>query len=160
MSRFFNESGTIVGKVTYQPATVAPLTVANIDSQIFPGQTTPGSHTGVVIATIPLPGTTGADATRGLFTLNVEVEMQSTTTADAAYFKMCWSWSVETPANPIALGALITSLSTGTNAGAPPAGWSATIQLDGPTENAEVAVNGDPALTVNVKILAQFSYTN
>lgn len=160
MGRFFNEAGNIVGKTTYQPAALGPLTVGNVNTQIFPGQTTPASHTGVVIATLPLPGTTGADATRGLFTLNVEVEMQSTTTADAAYFKLCWSWSVQTIANPIALGALVTSLSTGTNSGAPPAGWSATIQLDGSSLNAQVAVDGDATLTVNVKVLAQYSFTD
>jgi len=160
LGRFFNALGEIVGKTIFTKDPPTPATVANIDGQIDVGQTTPAAHGDVAIATLPLPGTAGADATRGLFTLNAEVEMQSTTTADAAYFRLTWAWSVQVSGAPVALGALVTSLSTGTNAGAPPPNWAARIELDGGSVNALVAVDGDPALTVNVKVLSQYGYTD
>jgi hypothetical protein len=161
LGRFFNALGEIVGKTIFTKDPPTPATVANIDAQVDAGQTTPAAHGGIVIATIPLPGTVGADAVRGLLTLNVEVEMQSTTTPDAAYFKMTWAWSVQVSGAPVALGAAaVSSLAIGTNAGGPPPNWAAHIALDGGSVNALVSVDGDPALTVNVKTLSQFGYTD
>jgi hypothetical protein len=161
--RLFDATGS---KTSLGPANIGAATVATVDGQIdTPIQTTPAAHTGVIAATIPLPGTPGADATRGLCTINVEVEMQSTTTADAAYFKLTWAQSVQAVGAPVALGQVITGPSPtggiGTAAGGvPPAGWLATLQLDGTSHNVQVAINGDPALTVTCKVLRQVGYTN
>lgn len=149
---------SIEGETVFLPATSAPATYASVDSEIFTGQTTSGAHTNIVLATIPLPGTSGAPCTEGQIDLDVEISMKSTTTTDAARFKLSWSWSVDTPGSPVALGTLVSSLSIGTNSGSAPSGWSATIALDGGSQNALVKVTGDSTLNVNVRVLAQWSY--
>jgi hypothetical protein len=111
------------------------------------------------LATIPLPGTVGAPDATGVLELDVEVTMVSTTTTAAARFKLTWQWSVRVPGSPLAMGTLTTSLSVGTNAGAPPAGWAATLELDETGHNARVSVNGDAALTVHCKVSAKVGYT-
>ena len=91
--------------------------------------------------------------------VDCEVTMVSTTSAVAARYKMTWQWAVETPGSPVAMSTLTTSLSVGTNAGAPPSGWTAALQLDGGSNNAQLVVTGDASLTVDVKALIQYGYT-
>jgi hypothetical protein len=150
---------SIAGSTSFAPASPAPAKTAVVDSYIATGQTTAASHTAVVLATLPLPGTAGAPSSTGLLELDVEVSMVSTTTSDAARFKLTWQWSVVTPGSPVALGTLTTSLSVGTNANNPPSGWTAALQLDGGSDNAQVVVSGDTALTVDCKALIQYGYT-
>lgn len=152
---------SVQGLSSFTPDTLAPLSTAMVDSEIFTGQTTSGAHTGVVLATIPLPGTGGAPCSTGVLELDVEVSMVSTTTTDAARFKLTWQWSVRTPGSPVAMGVLTTSLAVGTAIGGtvPPTGWAAHLVLDGGSDNALITVDGDAALTVHCKALAQWGYT-
>lgn len=150
---------TVDGLSSFLPGTVAPAQEARTKTAIYTAQTTAASHTSIQVGpNIPLPGTAGAPCTQGQFDLDVELSMVSTTTAVGARFKMSWSWAVVTPGSPVAMGALLTSLQIGTNAGAPPSGWSAALQLDGTSKFAQVIVTGDASLTVDVKALTQWGY--
>lgn len=150
---------SVQGLSKFTPDTLAPASTAEVDTFIATGQTNAGAHTGVVIATIPLPGTVGAPNATGALEVDCEVTLMSTSTTDAARFKLTWQWSVQSPGSPVALGTLTTSLAVGSNSGAPPSGWVATIALDGGSDNALIKVTGDPTLTVTVKALVQRGYT-
>jgi hypothetical protein len=84
--------------------------------------------------------------------------MTSYTTAVQAIFKMSWGWAVQSEGSPAAAGSLLPILSTGTNSGAPPTGWAATIALDVSSYNALVNITGDASLTVNAMIQADYRY--
>ena len=84
--------------------------------------------------------------------------MSSTTTAVAATFKLSWGWAVQISGSPVALGTLVTALSTGTNSGSPPVGWSASISLDSGSLNVLVVITGPNSLTVNSQVSTESRY--
>jgi hypothetical protein len=152
---------TIIDGSIFKPTTVAPVTVNQSNAIIVSAQTT--SNTPIVALTVPLPGTSGSPITlsgtnTGLITFDVTIRMQSTTTADAAWFKYSWAWSVLTYGSPVPLGASANNLlSIGTNSGAPPTGWAATIALDGSSHNITISITGNAALIVDATIQAEWS---
>jgi hypothetical protein len=154
------QSPVVFGEVSVQPTTVAPLSAAKLNSEEFTGQTTSGSHTAVVMATIPLPGTVGSDAIRGQMDVEYDVSMMSTSSAVGARFKGALSWAVQTSGSPVAMGTDPQPVAIGTNSGSPPSGWAVALQLDGGSQNVQVAVTGDASLTVDVHISLQWKVTN
>ena len=117
---------------------------------------------------IPLPGTSGfvpgsagfIDVpSSGVLWLDVEIRAASTSTTDAAVWKMSWGWAVQEEDSPAALGTLITSVDQGTNGGAAPSGWSATIALDMDEQNALITFTGTDALTISGSIRGECGYT-
>lgn len=145
---------TVLDGSYFEPSSVAPVTVGRVTAKPFTAQLTDATPTNVY--SIPLPGTAGSAiptiTTPALFSLDVSLRMQSTTTVDSAWFKLTWAWSLQTAGAPNALGpTAITALAVGNSVAAAqslPAGWAATLTTDG--TNAYVQVTGDPALVVNV----------
>ena len=145
----------------FEPSAVAPATANRTTAKTFSAQLTNATPTNVY--TIPLPGTAGSAipsiTTPSLFSLDVSVRMQSTTTVDSAWFKLTWAWSLAVAGTANALGAsAIAALSIGNSvatAQALPAGWAATLTTDG--TNAYVRVTGDPALVVNISGQAEWN---
>ena len=151
------------GETVLQPNSLSgvsgsPVTGNQVISQLVSQQTV--NATPVNALSIPLPGTTGAPITTGSMWTDVVVMMASTTTAVAATFKLSWGWAVQVSGSPVAMGALISVLSTGTNSAAPPTGWLATIALDGTSKNAVITITGDAALTVNCQIQTDTRYVS
>jgi hypothetical protein len=148
---------SFTGTSTFTAAPVAPDSINQVSSQIVSAHST--NATPQTVATIPLPGTTGAPATRGKLWVDCIVRMVSTTSAVGATFKLSWGWNVQTSGSPVADGtAEITAVSVGTNAGAPPAGWAANLVLDGGRLNALIQTTGDPALVVAQSVQYEYSY--
>ena len=136
--------------------TGSPVTGNQIISQLVSQQTT--TNTPVNAISIPLPGTTGAPITTGTVWIDATIVMSSTTTAVAATFKLSWGWAVQISGSPVALGTLVTALSTGTNSGSPPVGWSASISLDSGSLNVLVVITGPNSLTVNSQVSTESRY--
>jgi hypothetical protein len=121
----------------------------------MPTPLTTNSATPQTIMTIPLPGTSGlipgspdiSPPSEGSVVIDVLVTMTSTTTDDAAYFKVTAGWVVHTVGSPVAMGGP-TPGAWGTNSDAPPSGWAMSVALDGGSQNALVQVTGDASLTV------------
>jgi hypothetical protein len=141
-------------------------TTTNIVGVVYVAKQTTNA-TPVTVLTIPLPGTTGtipgtggvkSVPSTGSIWIDAEVKMVSKTTAVAATFKFSWGWAVHTSGSPVAQGSLVSILSTGTNAGAAPAGWAATMTLDGTSKNAIITITGDSSLVVNCSIRAECGY--
>jgi hypothetical protein len=147
----------VVDGSTHQPQPPLVLTKTNLVAVEYVEFQTK-SATAVNVLSIPLPGTQNGQLLRtgivvpdaGLVWIDAEVKLQSLTTAAGAVFKVSWGWSVLTAGSPVALGTTATSgLSVGTNGGAAPAGWAATIVLDSASLNALVQVTGDATLVVD-----------
>jgi hypothetical protein len=145
------------------PTSLASTTANIVGAFLRSLQTT--NATPVAAVAISLPGTSGtvlgsaaAVPGAGGVWIDVHVEMVSKTTAAKATFKFSWGWAVQAPGSPVAEGSLISTVSTGTNSGAPPAGWAATMGLDGTSHNAVITVTGDSALVVNCGIRGEAWY--
>jgi hypothetical protein len=132
-------------------------------------QTTSGSHTSVLVATIPLPGTGGdiggtsvAVPSKGQLDLDYDVSITGTTTTVAARFKGYISYTVQTEGSPVAVGNAapgVQPIAYGTNSIAVPAGWTCVISLDGASENILIKVTTDGSDTYSVSALTQQKYT-
>jgi hypothetical protein len=150
---------TTLGTSVFQPPSLGPVAAAQVPAQIFTGQTTPGEHLSVQIGpNIPLPGQPGSPSERGVLTVDVEIMMASVSTAAGAAFKVSQSWFVATGGAVTPMSSNVVSQSVGTNSGAPPTGWGITLNLDGGSQNAQILVNGDATVTVDVIALAQWKY--
>lgn len=159
---------TVNGLTTWEPTVLAPATASYVQSELFTGETTAGAHTAVVIGpNVPLPGSLGGDSgfptppVNGVLRFNFEVDITGTTTAVGATLTGVWGWAVN-GAVVNAFGAAATPLlSIGSNGGAPPAGWSATIQFVADAHNgqAQVVVTTDAADTYIVTATFRPSYT-
>ena len=150
---------TISGIVNYAPKTTAPDTIATTQSNTYTAQTTAGAHTSVLVATIALPGTAGAPATKGSIDFEYDVSITGTATAVGAHFKGYVSYTVQTSGSPVIYAAATQTLAIGTNAGIPPASWTCVLSLDGGSDNILVSVTTDASDTYSVSALTQSKYT-
>jgi hypothetical protein len=142
-----------------QPIAIAPVIVANEHRNRWAVRTT--NNTPVVVASIPLPGTAGADYALGGFTIEAQAVMfDATTGAQVATIRLLWGWAVVTPGSPVAQGAALqTLLSIGTTTGAPPVGWAFVIALDGTSKYAQLVVTGDAADTVDTIVTGKWWFS-
>ena len=153
-------SPTIYDGSFFEPTTVAPSTFNQSTANIQSFQTTAG--TPVATLNFPLPGTAGsaiaALTTPGLMTFDASIRLQDTTQPAGAWWKASWAVSVQTSGTSFtALGTPSYTLSSGTNAGAPPTGWGVLVQLDGSNQNLQVVITGDPANTCNGSAQAEWN---
>ena len=155
----------IVDGSTIVPATLNSTTANITGAFAYAAQTTDATPYTISIA---LPGTTGTVPGSGgtidvpgagMLWLDVEIRAAELGAADAAVWKMSIGWAVQTAGSPVSMGALLTSVAAGTNAGAPPAGWSATIALDGTSEYASITFTGAVATTIDISIRGEAGYT-
>ena len=149
------KSPTVVDSSTFQPSSPSPVTIAQVVA--FGDEIQTVTSTPTTVLTIPLPGTSGAPNSTGGIWIDAIVESESTSSTDGAIYKMSWGWSVQTRGSPLAKGTLLSLLSTGTNGSAPPAGWAATMTLDGGSVNAIIVVTGG-GLTVSHVARAEVRY--
>ena len=114
----------------------------------------------MLIATIPLPGTTGAPSSiaKGQLSLEYDVDITGTTTAVGARFKGYISYTVQTSGSPVLLAAS-QPIAYGTNATSVPTGWTCVLTLDGTSKNVLISVTTDAADTYSVFNLTQQKYT-
>jgi hypothetical protein len=152
---------------TFQPSAsnLGDLVVNQTKAAIINVQAT--NNTPFFAVELPLPGATDSPITSlaqpGMMTLDAVVCMQSITTADCAWFKLSWGWTVVTSGSPLSLGSAQVSNVSGNSvavAGTPPAGWVAELVVNGGSGNttAGVAIVSDPSLTVNVSV--QYEWKN
>ncbi|MGD0331151.1 MAG: hypothetical protein ABSB40_12050 [Nitrososphaeria archaeon] len=147
----------VVNETLFLPQTYGSITYGSVNSQLLTLQTTSGAYSSITVLTLPLPGTSGAPCTKGVLYVDICVAMASTTTAVGATIKACGGWAVVSAGSPTAMG-VTNLLNIGTNSGAPPSGWAATMALDGGSNNVLVKVTGDSSLTVDCTIQVDWRY--
>ena len=152
--------GGLTGTFTYGPSNPGPITYGKVVSDTYQAQTTPGSHTAVAVATIPLPGTEGADVSGGALNLKYQATVTGTTTAVGAQFEGYVTYAVQTPGAPAIIGTIKQPIADGSASGgsALPAGWSFTLALDGTSHNILLKVTTDAADTYDGSCITQKHY--
>jgi hypothetical protein len=141
------------GLTQWFPSSLGTATLAVVYSELFTGRTEPADFTAVQIGpSIPLPGSgnPGAPAGGGC-RINYELDVAGEGTAVGASFAGYWAWS------PGPMGTPMQTVAIGTNAGALPAGWSATLFSAGGYSYVEVTT--DAASNYTCKLLLQWGYT-
>lgn len=126
------------------------------NEQLFTTSTYSGGYTGV-IASIPLPGQTGAPIQYGSLSIDADVSMLSTSAIDAAKFKLSSQFLTFSPTGPSTVVGILSSTVYGTNNATSPTGWSAAIQQATSFVNLIVSSVGDDV--VNSGSLVKWYYT-
>jgi hypothetical protein len=151
---------TVQGTVTFLPTTTSPLTYAAMLSYELTGQTTSSSYSDVTLATVALPGTTGAVCARGQLDLEYDVSIVQTTAAVGARFKGALSYAVQASGTVVTYGTDPQPVAIGSNSGAPPSSWAVALTLDGSSLNVLIQGTTDSSHTYNVHVSVQAKYSN
>jgi hypothetical protein len=146
---------TITGQTIFQPTGPSPINYAVTNTQIYVAKLPTGSATGV-LATITVPGYSGAPITTGMVQIDTETSMTSAITNDAARFKHSWQWRAATGA-VTPLGPLVVTMAAGTNSNGVPTGWNTTIQQA--TGTIQV-ISSTSTGTIDVAALVQWGYVS
>ena len=129
-----------------------------------PIQTTPSAYSAIVIATIPLPGTTGAPCSKGGCSLVYDVDVVGALTSGGTAVGGRWmgtiAYAVQTSGSPLLVvssqGIACGTASSGT---ALPSGWTLAAQLDGGSDNIELVLTTDALGTYTAHAIGQAKYT-
>jgi hypothetical protein len=154
---------TVYGTCTNSPVSPSPITAAEVFTKPYTAQTV-SSAAPVVIATIPLPGTTGSLGpltsvpAKGQLDLDYDVSVTGATTAVGARWKGYVSYTVQTSGSPVLLDNE-QPLAYGTNSKAVPAGWTLTATLDGTSKNILLTLTTDATSTYDCHADTQQKYT-
>jgi len=127
---------SVEGITLWEPEVLAPATAAPVYSAIYTGATTVLSFTNVQIGpNLPqpneppsLPPPFPAPPAAGTMSVKYRLEITRTGTSVGAVFEGYWAFASNGIA-AVAMGTPVQTIAVGTNAGLPPAGWVATLQV-------------------------------